>query len=162
MLLMHLFLCNFVNTVRASDKRIQCEEEFSDSEDEGEGGRRDNYSNKEGSRNRKRPRHTPVEKMVSNGTDGSSTQDPKPAATTPPPVAANGAATNSEKPTKPSSRSSSPKEQSPKTEASNTADVSTEPSPAQEADRKRWELGHRCDVSLRHFELTRNAPYSAF
>ena len=27
--------------VRASDKRITCEEEFSDSEDEGEGGRRD-------------------------------------------------------------------------------------------------------------------------
>ena len=33
-------------TVRASDKRIACEEEFSDSEDEGEGGRRHQESMK--------------------------------------------------------------------------------------------------------------------
>ncbi len=36
--------------VRASDKRISCEEEFSDSEDEGEGGRR----NRESFKHRKR------------------------------------------------------------------------------------------------------------
>ena len=37
-------------TVRASDKRISCDEEFSDSEDEGEGGRR----NRESFKHRKR------------------------------------------------------------------------------------------------------------
>lgn len=30
----------FISPVRAHDKRIACDEEFSDSEDEGEGGRR--------------------------------------------------------------------------------------------------------------------------
>ena len=39
-----------VVTVRASDKRISCDEEFSDSEDEGEGGRR----NRESFKHRKR------------------------------------------------------------------------------------------------------------
>ncbi len=42
----HVFIC----TVRASDKRISCEEEFSDSEDEGDGGRR----NRESFKHRKR------------------------------------------------------------------------------------------------------------
>ena len=37
-------------SVRASDKRISCDEEFSDSEDEGEGGRR----NRESFKHRKR------------------------------------------------------------------------------------------------------------
>lgn len=32
--------------VRATDKRIQCDEEFSDSEDEGEGGRRDRHTSR--------------------------------------------------------------------------------------------------------------------
>lgn len=39
--------------VRATDKRIACDEEFSDSEDEGEGGRRNAANHKKGS---KRPR----------------------------------------------------------------------------------------------------------
>lgn len=42
-----------MSTVRATDKRIVCEEEFSDSEDEGEGGRRNVASHKKGG---KRPR----------------------------------------------------------------------------------------------------------
>jgi hypothetical protein len=33
-------------TVRHTDKRIQCDEEFSDSEDEGEGGRRDRHTSR--------------------------------------------------------------------------------------------------------------------
>ncbi|XP_013405014.1 probable histone deacetylase 1-B isoform X2 [Lingula anatina] len=44
-------------SIRASDKRITCEEEFSDSEDEGEGGRRDRVSHK-----RKRPKMDEGEK----------------------------------------------------------------------------------------------------
>ncbi|MEE6521533.1 hypothetical protein FKM82_019771, partial [Ascaphus truei] len=36
----HSQLLSFFLTVRSSDKRIACDEEFSDSEDEGEGGRR--------------------------------------------------------------------------------------------------------------------------
>lgn len=127
--------------VRDSDRRIQCEEEFSDSEDEGEGGRRDVYSNREGGRSRKRARPTPVEKMVSNGTETSNNEEtkPAPAATAPAPVAAaaNGPPT-ADNPTKSlGSSSSSPKEASPKTEASNTAEVSTEPTQTQEASRKR-------------------------
>lgn len=39
--------------VRATDKRIACDEEFSDSEDEGEGGRRNVANHKKGA---KRPR----------------------------------------------------------------------------------------------------------
>uniref|UniRef100_A0A3Q2X5J1 Histone deacetylase 2 n=1 Tax=Haplochromis burtoni TaxID=8153 RepID=A0A3Q2X5J1_HAPBU len=40
-------------TIRATDKRIACDEEFSDSEDEGEGGRRNTANHKKGA---KRPR----------------------------------------------------------------------------------------------------------
>ncbi|CAG5964899.1 unnamed protein product [Menidia menidia] len=40
-------------SIRATDKRISCEEEFSDSEDEGEGGRRNSASHKKGA---KRPK----------------------------------------------------------------------------------------------------------
>lgn len=40
-------------SVRATDKRIACDEEFSDSEDEGEGGRRNVSNHKRGP---KRPR----------------------------------------------------------------------------------------------------------
>lgn len=39
--------------VRATDKRIACDEEFSDSEDEGEGGRKNVANHKKGA---KRPR----------------------------------------------------------------------------------------------------------
>ena len=46
--MLHVLVCLF--TVRASDKRISCDEEFSDSEDEGEGGRR----NRESFKHRKR------------------------------------------------------------------------------------------------------------
>lgn len=46
-------VCCCVTTVRATDKRIACDEEFSDSEDEGEGGRRNVATHKKGS---KRPR----------------------------------------------------------------------------------------------------------
>lgn len=42
-----------VIAVRATDKRIACDEEFSDSEDEGEGGRRNVANHKKGA---KRPR----------------------------------------------------------------------------------------------------------
>ena len=45
----HVTSCLII-TVRASDKRISCDEEFSDSEDEGEGGRR----NRESFKHRKR------------------------------------------------------------------------------------------------------------
>lgn len=41
-----MFVLNFISLVRASDKRIACEEEFSDSEDEGDGGRRHQESMK--------------------------------------------------------------------------------------------------------------------
>lgn len=37
-------------SVRASDKRIACDEEFSDSEDEGEGGRRNVADHKKGAK----------------------------------------------------------------------------------------------------------------
>lgn len=40
-------------SVRATDKRIACDEEFSDSEDEGEGGRKNVVNHKKGP---KRPR----------------------------------------------------------------------------------------------------------
>lgn len=46
-------------SVRASDKRIACEEEFSDSEDEGEGGRKDRQTYKHKT---KRPRTEEGEK----------------------------------------------------------------------------------------------------
>lgn len=46
-------LCCHLPSVRATDKRIACDEEFSDSEDEGEGGRRNIASHKKGA---KRPR----------------------------------------------------------------------------------------------------------
>lgn len=39
--------------VRATDKRIACDEEFSDSEDEGQGGRRNTANHKKGA---KRPK----------------------------------------------------------------------------------------------------------
>lgn len=42
--------CQFHILVRASDKRIACEEEFSDSEDEGEGGRRNVADHKKGTK----------------------------------------------------------------------------------------------------------------
>ena len=42
-----------VLAVRATDKRIACDEEFSDSEDEGEGGRKNVANHKKGA---KRPR----------------------------------------------------------------------------------------------------------
>ena len=45
--------CCRVVAVRATDKRIACDEEFSDSEDEGEGGRRNVSNQKKGA---KRPR----------------------------------------------------------------------------------------------------------
>ena len=46
------FVCFFLwyHSVRAHDKRIACEEEFSDSEDEGEGGRRNTASFKKAKR----------------------------------------------------------------------------------------------------------------
>lgn len=47
-----MFLCCII-AVRATDKRIACDEEFSDSEDEGEGGRKNVASHKKGA---KRPR----------------------------------------------------------------------------------------------------------
>lgn len=37
-------------SVRAADKRIACEEEFSDSEDEGEGGRKNVANHKKGTK----------------------------------------------------------------------------------------------------------------
>lgn len=40
----------FCVSVRASDKRIACDEEFSDSEDEGEGGRRNVADHKKGAK----------------------------------------------------------------------------------------------------------------
>lgn len=43
-----MFKCN--PSVRSRDKRIACEEEFSDSEDEGEGGRRNAASFKKAKR----------------------------------------------------------------------------------------------------------------
>ncbi|MED6268072.1 Histone deacetylase 2 [Characodon lateralis] len=42
-----------VIAVRATDKRIACDEEFSDSEDEGQGGRRNTANHKKGT---KRPK----------------------------------------------------------------------------------------------------------
>lgn len=43
----------WIIAVRATDKRIACDEEFSDSEDEGEGGRKNAANHKKGA---KRPR----------------------------------------------------------------------------------------------------------
>lgn len=43
-------LCCCVIAVRATDKRIACDEEFSDSEDEGEGGRRNVANHKKGAK----------------------------------------------------------------------------------------------------------------
>lgn len=44
------FIKIFCVSVRASDKRIACDEEFSDSEDEGEGGRRNVADHKKGAK----------------------------------------------------------------------------------------------------------------
>lgn len=49
----HCNVMSRVIAVRATDKRIACEEEFSDSEDEGEGGRKNVANHKKGA---KRPR----------------------------------------------------------------------------------------------------------
>lgn len=118
--------------VRASDKRIACEEEFSDSEDEGDG-RRDNQSSREG---RSRKRKQPVENMVTNGENNS--DDSK-----------SGAANNqsstkpaevkTESKAKSASGSNTPKEGSPKTVGSATAAESTADSrAAQDTNRKRY------------------------
>ena len=56
--------CVCVHEVRASDKRIACEEEFSDSEDEGCGGRRDFYTVKPKS---KKPRLEDAKKCREKG-----------------------------------------------------------------------------------------------
>lgn len=61
-----MFVC-LLFLVRASDKRIACDEEFSDSEDEGEGGRKDIHSHHKSKR--QKVNMQPVEKMVANGTE---------------------------------------------------------------------------------------------
>lgn len=48
--LLFFLFCHLHILVRASDKRIACEEEFSDSEDEGEGGRRNVADHKKGTK----------------------------------------------------------------------------------------------------------------
>lgn len=126
--------------VRASDKHIAHQEEYSDSEDEGDN-RRDVHHAKEVKRSRKRAKGsaTPVEKMVPNGVENAVNDNSKSSAVS---------NENSSKPStspvedkvKPKSSTSTPKEGSPQTVASVTAEVSTEPAPEQEASRKRCSL----------------------
>lgn len=123
--------------VRSSDKRIACEEEFSDSEDEGDG-RRDNQSAREG-RSRKRNRAHPVENMVTNGNTENANGDEI--------SSSNGAANSQSTDIKPESKvkstseSNTPKEGSPKTVGSTTAAESTADdatSQPQDVSRKRY------------------------
>lgn len=132
----------FCFPVRASDKRIACEEEFSDSEDEGEG-RRDNQTGRVG-RSRKRNRTYPIENMVANGNAENANDDDETRST-----GSNNANNGASKPattavapenkTKPSSGSPSPREGSPKTVGSTTAAENTEETTTEpEASRTRY------------------------
>lgn len=128
--------------VRASDKHIAHQEEYSDSEDEGDN-RRDIHLVKEPKRSRKRPKGSvmAIEKMVTNGTveNAVTNDDSKPSGNLSNENSSSKPSTSpveSEK-EKPKSSSSTPKEGSPQTVASVTAEVSTEPAPEQEASRKR-------------------------
>ncbi|KAI8501428.1 Histone deacetylase 2 [Branchiostoma belcheri] len=56
-------------SIRAQDKRITCDEEFSDSEDEGEGGRRDHHSHKKRKRLQREEDKKEEEKKTEGGKD---------------------------------------------------------------------------------------------
>ena len=132
------FNTSFCIPVRASDKHIAHQEEYSDSEDEGDN-RRDVHHAKESKRSRKRAKGTatPVEKMVTNGVDNAINDDPKSSAVTNENSSSKPSTSPVEEKEKPKSATSTPKEGSPQTVASITAEVSTEPAPEQEASRKR-------------------------
>lgn len=133
---------HFCFQVRASDKRIACEEEFSDSEDEGDG-RRDNQTGREG-RSRKRNRTYPIENMVANGNAENANGGDETRST-----GSNNANNGASKPaaapenkTKPSSGSPTPMEGSPKTVGSTTAAENTEEMTSHPEDsRTRYDRG---------------------
>lgn len=124
--------------VRASDKHIAHQEEYSDSEDEGDN-RRDVHHAKEVKRSRKRAKGsaTPVEKMVPNGVENAVNDDSKSSAVSNESSSTKPSTSPVEEKEKPKSSTSTPREGSPQTVASVTAEVSTEPAPEQEASRKR-------------------------
>lgn len=80
---------------------------------------------------------TPVEKMVTNGVENAINDDSKSSAVTNDNLSSKPSTSPVEDKEKPKSSTSTPKEGSPQTVASTTAEVSTEPSPEQEASRKR-------------------------
>ena len=126
--------------VRASDKRIACDEEFSDSEDEGDGGRKDVHVHHK--KKRQRINTQAVEKMVTNGTESTNGEDAKPLSNS-----ASGTTKSTEEKaklqntssntSKSSSAANSAKAASPKTIGSTTADQPSESTEAQETDKKR-------------------------
>ena len=124
--------------VRASDKHVAHQEEYSDSEDEGDN-RRDVHHVKEVKRSRKRAKGsaTPVEKMVQNGVENTVNEDSKSSIVSNENSSSKPSTSPAEEKEKPKSSTSTPKEGSPQTVASVTAEVSTEPAPEQEASRKR-------------------------
>ncbi|XP_020619493.1 histone deacetylase 1-like [Orbicella faveolata] len=128
-------------SIRASDKHIAHQEEYSDSEDEGDN-RRDVHHAKEVKRSRKRAKGsaTPVEKMVPNGVENAVNDDSKSSAVSNESSSTKPSTSPVEEKEKPKSSTSTPREGSPQTVASVTAEVSTEPAPEQEASRKSPEV----------------------
>ena len=122
----------FSFAVRDSDKHISNPEEYSDSEDEGDN-RRDNHVPKESRRKKRKTTATPVEKMVTNGVEN--TEETKP----PKMVKESNPSTSpvEEKEKAKSSTEGTPNEGSPQTVANPTTEMTTEPTPEQEASRKR-------------------------
>ena len=122
--------------VRSSDKHISHPEEYSDSEDEGDN-RRDAHLAKESKRKRRKGAGTPIEKMVTNGVENAANEDTKPSSLSNDSSSTKPSTSPVEDKDKPKSSNDTPKEGSPQTVASSTAEMSTEPAPEQEASRKR-------------------------
>lgn len=118
-----------------SDKHISNPEEYSDSEDEGDN-RRDIHVAKEGNKGKRRKvAATPVEQMVTNGVGNY--EDSKSLSLSNDISSSKNSSSPVEEKEKPKSTVDVPKESSPQTVASSTAESSTEPPPEQETSRKR-------------------------
>ncbi|XP_029212515.2 histone deacetylase 1-like isoform X2 [Acropora millepora] len=121
-------------SMRMSDKHISNPEEYSDSEDEGDN-RRDIHVAKEGNKGKRRKvAATPVEQMVTNGVGNY--EDSKSLSLSNDISSSKNSSSPVEEKEKPKNTVDVPKESSPQTVASSTAESSTEPPPEQEASRK--------------------------
>ena len=102
------------------------------------------------SRKRAKGSATPVEKMVPNGVESAANDDSKSSAVSNENSSTKPSTSPVEEKEKPKSSTSTPREGSPQTVASVTAEVSTEPAPEQEASRKRWPfvLSYQVEMTL--------------